>query len=514
MGSPKYSNTRSCALWLAATICAALLVSCGGGSQPSPSGPFTGTVNTSITDPPWCSATYDHVYVTITKVTAHLNADAGPDDSGWQTLVDLTGSPKQIDLLSLADTACLLTQLGSTTLPAGKYQQIRLYLLSNNPSGGAATPSPNACGSMGFNCVVPAGGSAQTLQLRSESQTGIKIPSSQITSGGLTVDAGQAVDLNIDFDTCHSLVHEGNGKWGLKPVLHAGEVSTTNNAISGKVVDSETQKPINEALVSLEQPDPSNTSVDIETDGTTTNASGNFSFCPLPAGATYDVVVTKSDTSGLTPVTYNATVTLSVPVGSALGNIPLVAEPTTVGTTTTVSSPANILGQVTTTSNSTTSGASASDATAAVITVSALQSAGGGKIVTIPPFLGSSVGNFTTVATPTVSNGTSPNTCPTGTKCENYLFLVPASNPSVGTFTAGQTTNYSAPAVNPALYWIRAVSTLPGDSSTADCNPSSIPSSFTAGVSPTGNQIGVDPPPLLDNTVTQDFGFVSCMSGQ
>lgn len=509
MGSRRSSFYIACTTFLASLVCAALLLNCGGGTRPM-SGPTTGTVTTSLTDPPACMVNFDHVFVTITKVTANINANAGANDSGWQTLVDLTAVPKQIDLLSLTSTTCLLTQLGSITLPAGQYQQIRLFLLSNSPTGGTATPSPNACGSTGFNCVVPAGGSAQTLLLSSESQTGIKIPSSQITSGGLTVNAGQAVDLNIDFDTCESLVKEGNGQWRLKPVLHAGEVQTNNNALSGKVVDSRTQKPIAGAVVSLEQP---SNGVDVITDGAMTDANGNFSFCPLTAGSTFDVVVTAM-TGGLTPVTYNATVTLNVPVGSALGNIPMVAEPLQVGTMTTTSSPANIVGQVTTTAHTTTTGAMVTDATAAVITLSALQAAGG-KIVTIPTFSGSvpNTPNFTTVVTPTVSNGTSAGTCPTGTKCENYKLVIPASNPSVGTFTAGQTTAYSAPVGNPALYWVQAMATLPGNSSTTDCTPSSIPSTLTAGISPTGNQIGVDPPPLTDNTVTQDFGFVSCTSG-
>jgi Domain of unknown function (DUF4382)/Carboxypeptidase regulatory-like domain len=491
-----------------------LLLSCGGGSMTTSVGAPGGTVTTSLTDPPSCGFSFDHVYVTITKVTANLSADAGSSDSGWQTLADLSGSPKQIDLLSLADTTCLLTQLGSTTLPAGKYQQIRLYLLSNSPSGGAATPSSNACGNAGYNCVVPAGGSAQTLLLSSEAQTGIKIPSSQITSGGLTVGSGQTVDLNIDFNTCSSLVHQGNGMWRLKPVLHAGEVATNSNALSGKVVDSTSSQPIAGAVVSLEQP---SNGIDVVTDSTTTDANGNFSFCGsyLSAGATYDVVVTKLDTSGASPLTYNATVTLNVPVGSALGNIPLFAEPLQVGTTTTIPSPANILGQVTTTAHSTTSGATDPDATAAAIIITALQDAGGGKIVTIPPFAGSSPTGFATVATaPTFNNGTSANTCPAGTKCENYMLVLPASNPSIGTFTAGQPTSYSTPAANPALYWVMATSVLPTDTTTSDCTPSSFPASLTAGASPTGTQIGVDPPPMPDNTVTQDFGFVGCASGQ
>ena len=514
MGSPKFPRFVSYSVLAASLLGLALYLSCGGGSTNTSIGGSSGTVNTTLTDPPSsCGVSFDHVYVTITKVTANISADAGASDSGWQTLADLTGAPKQIDLMSLANTTCLLTQLGSTTLPTGKYQQIRLYLLSNNPAGGAATPSPNLCGGAGFNCVQMNGSSPQTLLLSSEAQTGIKIPSSQITQGGLTVNSGQAVDLNIDFNAGCSLVHQGNGKWRLKPVLHAGQVQTNNNALSGKVIDSSTLKPIAGASVSLEQPV---NGVDVVTDSTTTDGGGNFSFCGsfLPTGAIYDVVVTKLDTTGLTPLTYNATVTLNVPVGSALGNIPLFAEPLQVGTTTTIPSPANILGQVTTTAHTTSSGATAPDATAAAITITALQDAGGGKIVTIPPFTGSSSTNFATNATPTVSNGTSANTCPTGTKCENYVLVLPASNPSVGTFTAGQPTSYSTPVVNPALYWVLATSSMPTDTSTADCTPSSIPASLTPGVTPTGTQIGVDPPPMPDNTITQDFGFVSCASGQ
>jgi hypothetical protein len=119
MSNPRGSLYLCCAIFLACALGAALVLSCGSGTTTS-SGLSTGTVNTSITDPPSCSASFDHVYVTITKVTANLNANAGDNDGGWQTLVDLTSAPKQIDLLSLANTTCLLTQLGSTTLPAGK----------------------------------------------------------------------------------------------------------------------------------------------------------------------------------------------------------------------------------------------------------------------------------------------------------------------------------------------------------------------------------------------------------
>jgi hypothetical protein len=95
----------SLAFFVASLLTLAVIVSCGGNSSTTSAPTTTGTITTSLSDPPTCAAPngpYQHVFVTITKVTANINSTAGPSDSGWQTLVDLTSSPKQIDLLSLA----------------------------------------------------------------------------------------------------------------------------------------------------------------------------------------------------------------------------------------------------------------------------------------------------------------------------------------------------------------------------------------------------------------------------
>ena len=62
----------------------------------------------------------------------------------------------------------------------------------------------------------------------------------------LTIAAGQTKDLNIDFDACASIVSEGKGKgrFRLKPVLHAGEVTLTSTSINGMVIDRATGQPI------------------------------------------------------------------------------------------------------------------------------------------------------------------------------------------------------------------------------------------------------------------------------
>jgi len=382
-------------------------------------------------------------------VRAHTSGSAGASDGGWVELVDLRANPRQIDLLNLDSTTCVLTQLGSASgLPAGQYQQIRLILLSNSPAQGEAVPSSNQCGSGRYNCVVPAGGTAETLRLSSEARTGMKIPSGQISGGKFTVPAGGSVDLNIDFDACSSIVRQGNGQYRLKPVLHAAEVSVNLNSISGRVTDGGTGLPVANAVVLVEARDPGNSNIDRVQMQKTTGPDGRFIFCPLSAGS-YDLVAAATNSA----TTYGPTVTLAVPAGTNMGDVSLVAQGS--GT-----APAEISGQITTS----TGGA----ATSADVTLSALQAVGGGNplIVTIPLFTGS---------TPNVTT----ETCTGTTGCANYTLYVPAANPRVGTFSVTPPTSYSPPASGTVYYWVNARAFIPGsDPVTEDCSPSTYPPSF------------------------------------
>ena len=123
---PKSCCSRSnipLAMLFGAVTAVTFLPGCGSGTTSSlpamsgtgtTSGTMSGTVTTSISDPPVCASAFDSVYVTITKVTAHLSDSAGPTDSGWITLVNLS-TPMQIDLLHLKSSGmCVLSQtLGS-----------------------------------------------------------------------------------------------------------------------------------------------------------------------------------------------------------------------------------------------------------------------------------------------------------------------------------------------------------------------------------------------------------------
>ncbi len=451
MGHIGCRANRLCVVFIGLGLVALLLASCGDKGIFLVSQGTTGTVTINISDPPTCAAptgSFQNAWVTVTRVRAHLSADADPGANGWVDLVDLRNNPAQVDLLSLASTSCLLKLLGSTSgLPPGNYQQIRVILLSNAPASGTAMPSSNPCGSKGFNCVVLAtGGSVRTLQLTSEADTGIKIPPGQIAGGGINLMAGQSADLDIDFDACSSIVGQANGPFHLKPTLHAGEVSVSSK-ISGRVVDnSKPPNPIPNAIVLLEQPD--SNGVDRKVFSTLATSDGAFVFCPVPPG-NYDVVVAGQTTSGVVTMTYNATIVFCVPAGTAVSDISLLPESTAAAGST---SPAKITSQVTT-------AGSGSAAASTDVTVSPLQQAipaGGSPVqVTIPVF-------GATSQPPTLM--TQSGSCPVGTDCGTYTLLVPGSNPQVGTFgTSG--IRIAAPVSGSVFYTVEA------DAST--CTPTS-----------------------------------------
>src|ERR1700719_586650 len=274
-------NPRAGALLLAVVAIfgiAGILVSCSGGSSHNMVSGI-GTVNVSMSDPPSCmppNGQFTHVYVTVRSVQAHISASATDDSTGWQELApQLAGAPMQIDLFSKPQTTCILAQLGSASLPAGSYQQIRLLLVSNTPAASDSVPGTNACAGNGFNCVVLENSTVHELQLSSQANTGLKIPPGQIVGGPLQVTAGQSVDLNIDFNACASIVQEGNGKFRLKPTLTAGQVSANNSGITGKVVDSGTSAPIaGNVQVAIEQAD--STGVDRILMQAVADSNGNF----------------------------------------------------------------------------------------------------------------------------------------------------------------------------------------------------------------------------------------------
>jgi uncharacterized protein DUF4382 len=425
------------------------VVACGGSSSGT-----TGTTSSApgmaqvmLSDPATCagpSGPFAHVYVTITDVQANTNSNAGDNDTGWSDLTPgLSSQPKQIDLLGQANNQCFLATLGATQqLQAGTYQQIRLILADNG-----ATVSNNLCGSSA-NCVVlSADSSVHELLLSSESKTGLKIPSGQIASGGFTIAAGQTKDLDIDFNTCASIVVEGNGQYRLKPVLHAGEVATTSTSINGKVLDHATGNAVNgEVTIALEQKDASG--VDRIVMSTLAGNDGTFVFCPVPSG-TYDVVIVGEATNGMA---YQPSIVTGVANGQTIGTVDLYSV--LAGTASLVQ-----LSGVVTSQNGTKQG------TVADIAVSAIEPASAGGTTYTIPLLPNAQQPMATLALETASS----SSCSVGADCATYTMLLPAGGPYVGAYSAnGVTLAQAAPM---ATYVIDGLAFVPSSGGALDCTP-------------------------------------------
>lgn len=186
------------------------LVACGGGggsgmdssSSSSSSGSVnsdsdTGTLRLALTDAPACG--FDTVNVTIQKVRVHQSGSANDTDNGWSEIV--LSPVKRVNLLNL--TNGVLEELGQTSLPAGKYTQLRLVLADND----SAYPLANS--------VLPTGGGSEVaLQTPSGEQSGVK------TDIDIDIEAGKTADFVLDFNACKSVVVAGgSGQYLLKPVL-------------------------------------------------------------------------------------------------------------------------------------------------------------------------------------------------------------------------------------------------------------------------------------------------------
>jgi len=236
-----------------AACLAALLGACGGGG-----GDDSGTLRLALTDAPACG--FDRVDVTVQKVRVHKSGSANEADDGWSEVV--LNPAKRVDLLSLTNGA--LAELGQTPLPAGKYNQMRFVLASND----AANPLANS--------VTPTGGVETAVSTPSGAQSGLKM------NVDIQVEADKVADFALDFDTCRSFVRLGNSGYVLKPVIAViPRISDAVTRVSGQVA-----LPIATSA----------TSVSLQLNGqpvrsTPPDSTGRFVLYPVPVGV-YDLVIT------------------------------------------------------------------------------------------------------------------------------------------------------------------------------------------------------------------------------
>lgn len=181
----------------------------------------TGTVKMYMTDAPIDASNVQAVYITVKEINIKTN-------DGWNALDGFQG-PKKFNLFDLTDSNSVF--LGTETLPAGNYQEIRFVLEAPEENGGDAS-NPG--------CYLEfKDGTQEPLFVPSGSSSGFK------AKGSFSVPANGTVDIIADFDARKSIVMAGNsGKYILKPVIRI-EALNEAGAIEGAVTDTLNKQVLN-----------------------------------------------------------------------------------------------------------------------------------------------------------------------------------------------------------------------------------------------------------------------------
>jgi hypothetical protein len=292
---------------LLAALGVAQLPGCGGGGTAGPGS--VGTLKVGLTDK--ASDAYQQVVVTIreVRVVPAGMENAADNDPGLPVVVSYA-TPQPVDILSLKFQQQIL---GSITLPAGTYNQVRLIL----------EPNPNGQGAAPFNYL--------TLKTDPLTKIPMKTPSAQQSGlkvlGRFTVQAGVINAILLDFDPNTAIVHLGNGNGGyilkptgiriVQPTIALGSFGSLTGTIQSAFRDWSS------ATVSVVPP---TSSVPIAS-GTVfsnyTSASWSGPFSAFVPGGSYRVHVRAS---GFAP--YSSPVaTVTAGAETALGTVPLVPHP-------------------------------------------------------------------------------------------------------------------------------------------------------------------------------------------
>jgi hypothetical protein len=174
-----------------------------------------------------------HIFVTLRGIEAHPSTTAGEDSSTWQQLApELTAHPMQLDLLAPLTPAAPLelsafsddsTSLNlrasvTATIPADEYRQLRLHVVPLHPSPDDPLPESNACGNVGWNCIVFGDRSVHPLEFDGAAAE-FHITSEHATDSFFRVLPDEVIQLSIEFDPASSVFFASNAAVRLIPVF-------------------------------------------------------------------------------------------------------------------------------------------------------------------------------------------------------------------------------------------------------------------------------------------------------
>jgi hypothetical protein len=246
---------RRCAA-IGALILPVFLVGCGGGGGSTAADTRTqrGTLAVSMADaPPAGGPKISSVNITIGRVEANVGGEWTP----------ITSVPQSFDLLDLAMNEKLL---GSASLPAGRYNQVRFFPTATTVTDTEGTHPVNIAGA---------------------DQTGVKVNLDyEITPETVTT-------VLLDFNVAKSIIRQGNGQYRMQPVIPA-VVKVLSGTITGTVTDA-AGAPVEGASVTATYMAGTAYPVGTEVNTSTSQATtGAFKIWALLPG-TYTLTVTYTD---------------------------------------------------------------------------------------------------------------------------------------------------------------------------------------------------------------------------
>jgi hypothetical protein len=282
-------------------VSAAVMAGCSSGSDQTAgvgtggTGTLASAVALDVTDAP--AIDYAHVYVTVTGVAFHTDATAAFSSysagkaAGWQVVT--LPAPKTIDLAQLADGTLYADHNGNAslfngmTLPAGNYQQIRIFLASTEDAYVGSMPT------LVYNNDVQLNGDSTHYPLRIPSpDEGIKV----LPESPVVVTGGGSVSLALDFNLNEDVVKVSPGgatEFILKPRLGYFDLGRVG-AVQGTV--SSPNLPASMIEVKAEQIKSGTNYRIVRRTTSVDGATGRFTLYPLPVfgnatTATYDIVL-------------------------------------------------------------------------------------------------------------------------------------------------------------------------------------------------------------------------------
>lgn len=210
---------------LLAALAIVQLPGCGGGGGGSSSGDSApkGTLKVGLTDKQ--SDGFAHVFIAIKEVRVVPSGLENAADNDSRLPVVITyDTPHSVDILTLHFQQELL---GTITLAAGTYNQVRL-ILAPNPTGQGREPLNYLTLKTDPTVKIP-------LTTPSAQQSGLKV------LGRFEVKPGVINAIIIDFDPNTAIVARGNGDYNLKPTsirIVQTAILTNFGSLSGTVVST------------------------------------------------------------------------------------------------------------------------------------------------------------------------------------------------------------------------------------------------------------------------------------